>query len=148
MLQVQISHIWAKWFWRRFLNIFLCMSMVQTQDPPTPVAVVILDHETFFEQTWWSIRQRYIPNFKYLSQVVLEKISSIFLCISMVQTRPGPLPWDRANLDPETFIWTNLIKTTRQCWIPNFKHMSQVVWKKMSGYFSMYFCASTPGPLA
>ena len=30
----QISNIWAMWFWqRRFLNIFLCFSMVRTQDP-------------------------------------------------------------------------------------------------------------------
>ena len=30
----QISNIWAKWFWRRrFLNIFLCISMVWTYDP-------------------------------------------------------------------------------------------------------------------
>ena len=39
--------------------------------------------------------------------------------------------------------------TTRQCYIPNFKHLSQVVIKKkIFEKFSMYFYGSNLGPLA
>ena len=31
------------------------------------------------------------------------------------------------------------LRTTRKCYVPNFKHLSQVVLKKIFEYFSMYF---------
>ena len=43
-------------------------------------------------------------------------------------------------------IW---LRTTRQCYIPDFKHLSQVVLKKkIFEYFSMYFYGLNLGPLA
>ena len=38
--------------------------------------------------------------------------------------------------------------TTRQCYKPNFKHLSQVVLKKIVEYFSMYFYGSSLRHLA
>ena len=58
----------------------------------------------------------------------------------MVQTQK-PSPLASAILDPGTSIWT-----IRQWYIPNFKHLNQVLLKKMSEYFSWYFYDSTIGP--
>ena len=41
----------------------------------------------------------------------------------------------------------NWLRTTRQCYIPNFKHLSQVVLKKkIFEYFSMFFYGLNLGP--
>ena len=98
----QISNIWAKWFWRRrFLNIFLCFLWFE---PRTPWRGAILDPGTL---VWTNLvkdhRQCYIPNFKHLSQAVLEK--KILRYISFLNPRP---PRRRAILDPRATIRTNL----------------------------------------
>ena len=54
-----------------------------------------------------------------------EEFFYIVRCISIVQIQD---PLRRGNLDPGTFIWTNLTKRTiKQCFKPNIKHLSQVV---------------------
>ena len=45
-------------------------------------------------------------------------------------------------------IPVHIQRTTRQCYIRNFKHLSQVVKKmKVFEYFSMYFYGLNLGPL-
>ena len=39
------------------------------------------------------------------------------------------------------------VGTCMQCYIPNFKHVSKVVLKKIFEYFSMYFYSSNLRPL-
>ena len=62
-----------------FLKFLLCIYTVQTWDSQ---AWAILDPGTF-AQTWSRpTRQRYIPNFKHLSKVVLKE--TIFKCLLYV----------------------------------------------------------------
>ena len=83
--------------------------------------------------------QCYIPNFKHLSQTVLKKkifeyFSMYFYGLNLGRPAAGPF-WNLGPSFEQTWY-----RTTRQCYIPNFKHLSQVVLKKMIfEYFSMYF---------
>ena len=103
----QILGIWIKKFWRRrFLNIFLSISMFQTQYPqewshfgPWDLDLNTLgkgpvDNATFQITSIWAKLFCRIPEY--------------FLCIFMAQTQE-PLGC-RAILEPGTFVWTNLVK--------------------------------------
>ena len=73
-----------------------------------------------------------------LSQVVRKKIFEYF-SMYFYGLNLGPC-W----LGPSWTLWPSFEetwqRTTRQCYIPNFKHLSQVVLKKkIFEYFSMYF---------
>ena len=73
-----------------------------------------------------------------------------FLIFFYVFLRFEPrIPWQGAILDPGTSFEQNWYRTTRQCFIPNFKHLSQVVLKKkIYKKISMYFYGSNLGLLA
>ena len=83
-----------------------------------------------FEETWKrTTRQCYIPNFKHLSQVVLKKkileyFSMYFYGLNLSPTSKGQ-SWTQEPPFEQT--WK---KTTRQCYILNFRHLSQVVLMK------------------
>ena len=107
-----------------------------------------------FEQTWQrATRQCYKTNFKHLSQKVLKKkifeyFSMYFYGLNLEPPQVEP-SW---ILGPSfELIW---LRTTRQCYIPNFKHLSEVILKKkIFAYFSMisismYFYDLNLGPLA
>ena len=68
-------------------------------------------------------------NSKHPSQLVLKKkVFEYFISISMVLTLD---PLARGHLGTWDLHLNKLgKKTTRQCYIPNFKHLSQVVQKK------------------
>ena len=86
-----------------------------------------------------------IPHFKHLSKVVLKK--KIFLIFSMYcyGSKLGPLC--RGHLRPCDLDLNKLVKNTRQCYIPNFKYISQVVLKKKFFNIFMYFYGLDPlGP--
>ena len=73
-----------------------------------------------------------------LSQVVLRKIfeyfSMYFYGLNLGPPCLGP-SWTLCPSFEETWL-----RTTRQCYIPNVKNLSQVVLKKkILEYFSMYF---------
>ena len=58
----------------------------------------------------------------------------------------GPQVQD--HLGPSDLHFIKLEKrTTKQCYIPNFQHLSQVILKKIFELFSMYFYGLTLGPL-
>ena len=91
-------------------------------------------------------RQCYILNFKHLSKVVLQKIF-IFFSIYFYGLNIGP-PGAGPSCTQEPSFEQTWLRTTRQCYIPNFKHLSQVVpKKKVFEYFSMYFYGLNLGSL-
>ena len=89
-----------------------------------------------------------MPNFHHPSQVFLKK--KIFEDFSMyfydlnLGHHGAELSW---TLEPSfEQIW---LGTTRQCYIPNFKHLSlMVLKKKMFKNFFMYFYGLNLGPPA
>ena len=86
--------------------------------------------------------QCYIQNFKHLSQEILKKnISEYFLCISMVQPRTlWQVPsWALGPLFEQ--IW---LRTTRQYYKSNFKHLSQAVLEKKIFKIVSFFLTQDP----
>ena len=70
-----------------------------------------------------------------------------FLIFLMYFYGPGT-PWGRAIFEPGPSFEQTWYRTTRQRYIPNFKHLSQVVLKKkIFEYFSMHFYGLNLGPL-
>ena len=98
-----------------------------------------------FEQTWYRCtRQCYIPNFKHLSQVLLKKFFKYFYMYFYGSNLGPPSQTPSWTLGP-SFEQT-WYRCTRQCYIPNFKHLSQVILKKIFQYFYMFFYGSNLGP--
>ena len=85
-----------------------------------------------------------MPYLKHLSQAILEE--KIFKYISFLKPKnPATGPFSTPG-PPFEQTWQ---RSTRQCYILNFKHLSQVVLeKKIFEYFSMYFYGSNLGPPA
>ena len=86
--------------------------------------------------------------FKHLSQTVLKKKLFEYFSMYFHDLNIGPpgagLSWTLGLSFEQT--WQ---RTTRQCYLLNFKHLSQVVLKeKFFEYFSMYFYGSNLQPLA
>ena len=79
-----------------------------------------------------------MSNFKHLSRVVLKKKIFEYFTMHFYGSNlghPGPGPsW---TLGPSFEQTTK--RTTRQCYIPYFKHLSQVVLKKDLEYISMHY---------
>ena len=70
--------------------------------------------------------------------VLKKKTFEYVLCISTVKTLD---PLVQGHLGPWDLCFNKLGKGPQgmQCYIPNFKHLSKVVLKKIFEYFSMYF---------
>ena len=75
-----------------------------------------------------------------------EEFVLIFLYVFLRSEPKTPLPG--AILGPGIFIRKQTwLRTTKQCYIPKFKHLSQeVLMKKTFKYFSMYFYGLNLGP--
>ena len=98
-------------------------------EPTTLYQRAILDPRATIK----TIRQCYMINFKHLSQAILEK--KIFTYISCLNPRPyikGPF-WTLGP--PSEQIYQ---RSHRQCYIFNFKHLSQVVQKKKIFFLFFY----------
>ena len=74
----------------------------------------------------------------YLAELVMTLMASF--CAVCFPTRFLDEIWDLIESVSEGFSTYSWSSTTRQCYIPNIKHLSTVVLKKKSfEYFSMYF---------
>ena len=102
-----------------------------------------------FEQTWYMCtRQCYIPNFKHLSQVVLKKKIYKYFYMYFYGSNLGP-PGQSPSWTLGPSFELTWYRCTRQCYIPNFKHLGWVVLKKkIFQYISVHFHGSNLGPLA
>ena len=88
-------------------------------------------------------RQHYIPNFKHLSQVVLQKkIFKYFYVFLWYEPRT---PLAQAILDHGTFIYTNLVKDSQVMLHTKFQ-VSEPSGSEEEN-FLIYFYGSNLGPL-
>ena len=103
----------------------LCQRYSGTLTPTAPTAIRLWETFTFF-------RQCYIPNFKHLGVEVLKRRFLMFFLLLFIsflythtRTSCGEPLWTQSSSVEQT--WQS---TTRQCYIPTFKHLSQAVLKK------------------
>ena len=82
-----------------------------------------------------STRQCYIPYFKHLGRVVRKKKNLEYITKHLYGSNLGPSgagpSWTLVPWFEQTWY-----KITWQCYIPNFKHLSQVVLEKILKYIS------------
>ena len=98
--------------------------------------------KTQYSRAFWYPRpcfeqnmQSSIPNYKHLSQVVLKQKIFFILTMYFYASNPGA-PGARPFWTLWPIFWTNLLSPTRQCYKPNFKHLRQVVLKKIIEYLT------------
>ena len=108
-----ISSIWGKWFWKRFLNISHLF--------------LWFEHRTLGQG-------HFVPKDHHLNKSGRISLYNANIKFQTSEHR-GP-SWILRSSFEHTSNWK---RTNRQCYIPNFKHLSKVVLKKkIFEYFSMY----------
>ena len=99
--------------------------------------------EPTFEQTWYRANGSILQTQMRASEgsgseeEIFFIIFYVFLCFKPRMLWAGHF---------KTFIWAYLESTTGNTTKANLKHLRQVILKKISEYFSMYFYGSNPWP--
>ena len=100
----------------------------------------ILDHRTFIWTNLVKDHQAMLQTKFHTSEPSGSEDEDFEIFFYVCLRFEPRIPWPGAILDPGTYNWPNLVNTTRQCYIQNFKHLGQeILKKKIFEYFFMYF---------